>query len=271
MGPVAAVAFCAPAEAQVFNAITGCYEDPAGIAPPDCRGQQPNAPSSPSVSRPAPPEGPFASIAYSESTFIVGASYLQYGLEKAKQAAIDSCVHNGGGKDCKAVAWTLKGCAAIAISPPGHRYGWSGARQTRLEAWNAALNACQKNNGNTCKVMTTPCSGDTWQYSPPLPLPPAAADAKIDGRVVGKWALAVPGGRWIWELGAGGTYTAQSQTPKNYVPSHAGTFTAANGKWTSEATAGGVVNVDGGTYTFQGPDIMVMTGKQGTGAWVRTK
>ncbi len=48
--------------------------------------------------------------------------------------------------------------------------------------------------------------------------------------------------------------------------SHAGTFTAADGHWSLQATNGWH---DEGTYTFQSPDVWVVTGKLGTGTWRR--
>jgi hypothetical protein len=205
------------------------------------------------------------------TTSIVGASYYEPSQEQADKDAVKSCINNKGGKDCKVVSWTRKACTGIATSPAEHAVGWSGSVRTRLDAWNTALEQCRKDHGKACKVMATPCAGDTWQWSPQLPLPPAPKDPQLDPGTVGTWALTLPQGKWIWEIGAGGTYTFHAETQKTYEPSHAGRFSASRGKWSLEATAGGFPDVDGGTYVLQGPNIMSMTGKYGQAAWYRIK
>jgi hypothetical protein len=264
---VAVLAVCGSRTSAQFNPITGCYNsDPTGVAPDVCY----NHPSGPPT-QPPPPDGPYASIATSSTTFVVGASYFESSQADAERDAIKSCIQNHGGNDCKVVAWTRKGCIGVATSPAEGATGWSGSVDTRLEAWNLAMAQCQKNGGKNCKVMTTPCASDTWQWSPQLPLPPAAKDPKLDARTVGTWAFDTPAGHWIWEIGEGGTYEFHAETQQIYEPSHAGRFSAANGKWSLEATAGGFVDVDSGTYAFQGPNAMTMTGKLGAGTWRRIK
>jgi Domain of unknown function (DUF4189) len=264
---VAVLAVCGlGASAQVYNPITGCYGDTAGIAPEVCF-NHPNAPPT----QPPPPDGPYASIAASLTTFVVGASYFESSQADADRDAVKSCIQNHGGTGCKVVTRTRKRCIGVATSPADGATGWSGAVDTRLEAWNNALAQCRKSGGRNCKVMTTPCAGDTWQWSPQLPLPPAPRAANLDARTVGTWTLDTPAGHWIWEIGDGGTYEFHAETQQVYEPSHAGRFAAANGKWSLEATAGGFVDVDGGTYAFQGPNVMNMTGKYGVGIWRRIK
>jgi len=254
------------ARAQVYDAITGCYSDEAGLAPEVCYNHPNAAPSAP-----PPPDGPFVSVAVSMTTFIVGASYFEPSQAEADKDAVKSCINNRGGQDCRVVSWARKECTGIATSPAEHAAGWAGGVRTRLDAWNAALEQCRINGGKTCKVMVTPCAGDTWQWSPPLPLPPAAKDTQLDQGTVGTWAFNTPQGRWVWEIGAGGTYEFHAETQKVYEPSHAGRFSASNGKWSLEATAGGFIDVDGGTYVFQGPNVMKMSGKYGEGYWYRIK
>jgi len=117
--------------------------------------------------------------------------------------------------------------------------------------------------------MVTPCSTDDPRLAPILPLPPAVADAKVDPQVVGTWVIEMNPGRWIWEIGAGGTYQFHSTAP-DLAPTHAGRIEFADGKWTLQSMAG-YADTDGGTYQLQGPDLMVMTGKLGTGSWRRMK
>ncbi len=212
--------FGGAAWAQVYNPITGCYGDTSGIAPEVCYGHPNGAPSAP-----PPPEGPFASVALSMTTFVVGASYYEPSQEEAEKDAVKSCVNNRGGQDCKVVSSVRKtACTGVATSPADGAAGWSGKENTRLDAWNGALEQCRKRGGKSCKVMVTPCAGDTWQWSPQLPLPPAANDAQLDQGTVGTWALTTPKGRWIWEIGAGGTYEFHAETQMVYEPSHAGRF-----------------------------------------------
>jgi hypothetical protein len=50
---------------------------------------------------------------------------------------------------------------------------------------------------------------------------------------------------------------------------HAGIVSVADGRWTLNATT--MNYTDGGTYVFSNPNAMVMTGKLGTGTWLRAK
>ena len=89
--------------------------------------------------------------------------------------------------------------------------------------------------------------------------------AIVDGDIVGTWQIPVTGGRWVWEIDADGTYKFHSEASDGAAP-HSGSFTASGGRWSLQATSG---YSDGGSYSFQGLDALVATGRLGTGTWHR--
>jgi hypothetical protein len=101
-------------------------------------------------------------------------------------------------------------------------------------------------------------------------LPPdVTGGAAVDPATIGIWEIPMNPGRWVWEIAATGAYEFHTEAPDG-APSHAGIFTASGGKWTLQSTAG-FVDSDGGFYQMQGPDLMVMSGALGLGAWHRIK
>ena len=50
---------------------------------------------------------------------------------------------------------------------------------------------------------------------------------------------------------------------------HRGTVLVTGGKWVVTATTTNFT--DGGTYVMPNPNTMIMTGRLGTGAWLRVK
>ena len=119
-----------------------------------------------------------------------------------------------------------------------------------------------------------PCADDDPQYvdlryTPPMALPIGTAKTIIDPKIVGTWAFHTNPGRWVWQIGARGSYSFHSEAA-DLAPTHAGLITAANGQWTLQATSG-FVDSDGGTYRMLGPGTLSMTGKLGTGTWQRVK
>jgi hypothetical protein len=90
-----------------------------------------------------------------------------------------------------------------------------------------------------------------------------AAPASVDQQVVGLWELPVHGGRWIWIIGANGTYEFHSEAPDS-VASHNGSFSASEGRWSLHATDG---YADGGTYQNSPTGTFLATGRFGTAAW----
>lgn len=88
--------------------------------------------------------------------------------------------------------------------------------------------------------------------------------ADVDPNTVGRWELAVNGGRWVWEIDPNGTYKFHSEAPDGVAP-HVGTFSASGGVWSLQATNG---YTDSGTYSFQPPGSLVVTGHLGTATWL---
>jgi hypothetical protein len=93
---------------------------------------------------------------------------------------------------------------------------------------------------------------------------PSWADGP-DPETVGNWQLSVPGGLWILDIHADGSYAFHSEANDN-APAHSGKFFANAGVWALQSTNG---VTDGGTYTFQGHDTFLATGHLGTGNWQR--
>jgi hypothetical protein len=98
-----------------------------------------------------------------------------------------------------------------------------------------------------------------------------AAAPTVDRALVGTWNMEVPNpsgaATWIWEVRADGTYTFHAEGPGN-VPSHRGTFQAANGTYHLNSTT--IDWVDQGTYDPPANNLLRMTGRLGTGYWRRT-
>jgi hypothetical protein len=85
----------------------------------------------------------------------------------------------------------------------------------------------------------------------------------VDPKTVGTWRLPRQGGDWVWEIRRDGTYRFHSEAGDG-APTHNGTFSAGNGRWSLKATTG---YTDSGTYQFQPPDTLIATGQLGTAAW----
>jgi hypothetical protein len=108
--------------------------------------------------------------------------------------------------------------------------------------------------------------------APALPAPAMPA-AVIDPALVGTWEIMVPSGRsqsrWVWQMMGDGTYKFHTEGGRA-APSHEGTLTAANGRWTLHALKGLSKDYsDGGSYEIH-DTIAVITGKLGTGYWKRS-
>ena len=168
------------------------------------------------------------------------------------------------GQDCKIVNWGNV-CFALAVNRANSSYGQDFAR-SRPEAAAKALARCPKASGS-CVVQAAPCATDDPRWPSPLPLPPPPSKptAKIDPHTIGTWELLINPGRWVWEIASNGTYEFQSEAPDR-APSHAGTFSANDGKWSLNSTDG---YTDAGTYKFAAPASWVATGRLGAATWRR--
>jgi hypothetical protein len=208
----------------------------------------------------------FAALAVSESDMKAGTAHGQPSREAAEQLALQICRRNHGA-DCKIANSGSNLCFGLAMAAHHNVYAQDfDASRSRAAA--KAMARCSATGVADCWVVSVPCSGDDPRWASPLPLPPAtSAAAHVDSRTIGTWQFLVNPGYWYWQIGAHGTYTAYSQAMDG-GQSHAGTFTAADGHWSLQATNGWH---DEGTYTFQSPDVWVVTGKLGTGTWRRAQ
>ena len=97
-----------------------------------------------------------------------------------------------------------------------------------------------------------------------------AAAPPVDPALVGTWEMVVPNSDglalWVWDVHADGTYLFHAEGPGN-VPSHSGTFQAAQGKYSLKSTT--MDWVDQGTYDPPARNVLRATGRLGTGSWTR--
>lgn len=211
-----------------------------------------------------------AAIAVSPSTQTSGDSYADLSQADAERVALQHC-QEGGHSDCRIVGSISGGCVALAIRLKPN-YDGSGTGPTREAATTQALAACTKEGagGNYCWLQVAPCSNDDPRWISPLPLPsagrPGVPPRTVDPALVGLWKLNVDSGIWVWQIAANGFYTFHSEAPDK-TPSHNGIFAASNGKYTLDSMS---MNWDDqGTYTMQGPGVMVGVGKLGKGTWYK--
>jgi hypothetical protein len=207
----------------------------------------------------------YGAVAISPSTLNMGGSHGQGSQRDAEQTALQNC-RSSGSKDCAIAYWARNECVALATTArvPG-TYGAAFALD-RSSAAAAALAQCISRGGKGCVVRVTPCAGDDVRWSSPLPLPPGSQPGSVDPHLVGLWELLINPGYWIWQIGPNGTYTFYSEAPDG-APSHMGTLTAVNGRYTMHST--NMPGDDVGTYKYQAPGTLVATGRLGTGTWRR--
>jgi hypothetical protein len=219
--------------------------------------------------QPAMAQQLWAAVAISPSTGVTGEVHADFSQENAEQSAIHYCAE-GGHVDCKVVAVVANECVALAkpAKTVVNQYGY-GTGPTREGAAAQALAECVKAGGTDCVVVDAPCAHDDPRWATtPLPLPPPQVPPlPVDPGLVGSWKTSVTGGIWVWQIAANGTYTFNSESGDN-APSHNGSFTASNGKYGLHSYT--IYWDDQGTYTIQpGGNSVVMTGKLGTGTWIR--
>lgn len=209
----------------------------------------------------------YGAVAISPSTLIMGGSHGQASQGDAVQAALQNCRSNGG-KDCVVPYWADTGCVALATTPSSPGAWGAGLANDRSGAAAKALNQCILHGGKGCAVRVTPCGGDDRRWSSPLPLPAGDKPGSVDSNLVGVWEFSVNPGRWLLEIGPNGTYTFLSEAADGAL-TNMGTFTANNGRWTMHATS--LTWDDTGTYTYQRPETLTLTGNLGPGTWYRLR
>lgn len=206
----------------------------------------------------------WAALAISPTTMTAGASHGQNSQSNAEQTALQNCRRNGA-TDCKVLTWNENSCVGLAESYSDKAYGFSTTGDRTAAAANS-LAKCRSEGGKSCILVVAPCAGDDVLWSSPMPLPTGVSGGKVDPAMVGTWAMERNPGRWIWRVTANGTYEFHSETDDN-TPSNAGTFTASAGHYTLHAISTQWDDV--GTYTVQSQNVVVATGKLGTGTWKR--
>jgi Caspase domain len=136
----------------------------------------------------------------------------------------------------------------------------------------------RKLSSATVAANTAPNSGGGSAAPPssaPSAPPPAtrsvAAHPLVDPAALGHWTMKIPSAKGIstcyWDLKADGAYSAWCVGAQ--PGAHSGTASVADGRWSLNATT--MSWVDGGTYQFPNPDTFIVTGRLGTGAWLRVK
>jgi hypothetical protein len=127
-------------------------------------------------------------------------------------------------------------------------------------------------------VASAPQTAPTPPPAAPVPTrsvapQPAVATSRplVEPAALGQWTMKVPSlagtSTCFWDVKGNGTYSAWCVGAQ--PTAHSGTVTVADGRWTLNATT---MNwTDGGTYQFVNPNTFVVTGRLGTGAWLRSK
>jgi hypothetical protein len=211
----------------------------------------------------------WAAVAISPSTGDTAQVHADAEKDNTIVSAIHSCSLRGQ-QDCKVVAVVADECVALAVPSKFvvNLYGY-GTDPTREGAAAQALAQCVKAGGADCVLVEAPCAYDNPRPTTPLPLaPPRNPPLPVDSGLVSIWQANVPGGIWLWQIAANGTYTFYSEASDN-AQSHNGSFTAAGGKYTLHSYS--MAWDDQGTYTIQpGGNSVEFSGKLGTGTWTRT-
>jgi hypothetical protein len=208
----------------------------------------------------------FAAVAISASTLSMGSSHGQNSQSAAEGQALQVFRSNGG-KNCVIAYWSRNDyCVALASTArvPG-AFG-AALAANRSGAASSAVAQCTSRGGKECVVRVTACGNDDVRWPSPLPLPPGNQPHSVDPNIVGMWSHLINPGDWVLEIGPNGTYTFHSEAADGLPPT-IGTFTASNGRYIMHST--NVQWDDVGTYSYQAPRTLVMTGKLGTGTWQR--
>jgi Domain of unknown function (DUF4189) len=206
----------------------------------------------------------WAAIAISPLSLTVGGAHGRGSESEAQETALQNCRRNGA-NDCKVVTGGVNQCVAMAISYSDKSYGYDGGFNRVAAALNA-LSRCRKAGGKNCVLIVAPCGDDDVRWSSPLPLPQGVTGGKVDPALVGTWIMDRNPGQWVWRVAANGTYEFHSEAPDN-TPSNNGTLTARRGHYTLHAIS--LTWDDVGTYVLQSRDVVLATGKLGSGTWKR--
>jgi Caspase domain len=98
---------------------------------------------------------------------------------------------------------------------------------------------------------------------------PVPISGSVPAAAQGSWTMKVPSPQGVstcyWDVKASGTYS--SWCVGAHPGAHSGTVLIADGKWALNSTTTNWS--DGGSYQFPNPNTFIVTGKLGTGAWLR--
>jgi Domain of unknown function (DUF4189) len=276
---------------------------PAMAPPPDYVGQQLeqqrsscinsgacNQPNQPG--RPAPPPLPdvWGALAVSPSTLGWGASWNYKDEAAASQVALSKCRANGL-SDCKLAVTVADVCVSLATSPAQKIFTIGGPIGAANFADDAAILKCKRAGGQACATVTSFCADGVHHQltghtvlsngnpifvpdgprSQAVAVPPAAA-ARAGSDTVRFY------GTWTASIAANGQSVTllsihNAQGYRNFVvaqtgnvPAGDGTFSAANGRYTTSAQKPN----DSGSYRFLDSDTVVCTNAAGqTVTWKR--
>jgi hypothetical protein len=219
---------------------------------------------------PAAASGLYVALAQSSKTYSVGVAHGQPSKAGAEQAALAECKSTGA-NDCKILWSGQNSCVAYAINQTRtavYTRTTMGMGYDPIRAFAAAeaIQHCTSDAGTQCTILAATCANDDLRWPSPLPLPSSGTPGSVDPGLVGVWTIAVPGGRWVWQITANGGYEFHSEAMDG-VASNIGTFAAASGRYTLHAT--NLAWDDTGIYTINSSSSFVGTGKLGTGTWTR--
>jgi hypothetical protein len=296
---VAAVALTIPLHPS--SALADDY--PAMAAPPDYVEQQNEQQRSAcnvtglcnqsnQPGRPAPPPLPdvWGALAISPSTLGWGASWNYKDEAAASQVALSKCRANGL-SDCKLAVTIADVCVSLATSPAQKIYSIGGPIGAANFADGAAILKCKQAGGQACATVTSFCADGVHHElnghtvlsngnpifvadgpSRPAVAAPPSAPAHAGNDTVRFY------GTWTTSFAANGQNVTllsihNAQGYRNFVvaqtgniPAGDGTFSAANGRYSSSAEKPN----DSGSYHFVDSDTVVCTNAAGqTVTWKR--
>jgi hypothetical protein len=244
--------------------------------------------------RPAPPPLPdvWGALAISSSTLGWGASWNYKDEAAASQVALSKCRANGL-SDCKLAVTVADVCVSLATSPAQKIYFIGGPIGAANFADGAAILKCKRAGGQACATVTSFCADGVHHVlnghtelsngnpifvadgpgSPAAAVPPAAA-ARAGNDTVRFYVS------WTASVAANGQNVTllsihNAQGYRNFVvaqtgniPAGDGTFSAANGRYTSSAPKPN----DSGSYRFLDSETVVCTNAAGqTLTWKRQR
>jgi hypothetical protein len=235
---------------------------------------------------PAPPPEPdvWGALAVSPSTLSWGASWNYQDEAAASQNALSRC-RASGSSDCKVAVTVADVCVALATSPGQRVFSIGGPIGAANFADDAALLKCKRAGGQACAVTTSFCAdGDrhvlnghtVFSNGNPILVPdgpsgPAAAARAGDdtARFYGTWTASTSANgqtATILSVHNAQGYRNFVVTQTGNIPAGSGTFSAANGRYTTSAEKPN----DSGSYRFLDSETAVCTNAAGqTVTWKR--